>query len=97
MKKLIILLILMTIVVTSGCIKQTINIENKETTTTASGKEQACTSSGGTVKTSLCCESVSDFPNTCLIGACGCSPENSHGVKVCECPGSKCFDGNTCT
>jgi formate hydrogenlyase subunit 3/multisubunit Na+/H+ antiporter MnhD subunit len=58
--------------------------------------EKACTDSGGTVKTSLCCKSVSDFPNNCLIGACGCSPENSHDVKVCECPEDKCFDGNAC-
>jgi hypothetical protein len=66
----------------------------------ASEKEQAfiaCINSGGTVKTSLCCNSASDFPNNCLIGACGCSPENSHEVKVCDCGSDRCFDGNTCT
>ena len=62
-----------------------------------SGKEQACINSGGTVGTSQCCKSASDFPNTCLIGACGCSLENSHEVKVCNCPEGKCFDGNECT
>lgn len=61
-----------------------------------STKEQACINSGGTVNTSLCCASVGDFPNTCLIGACGCSPENSHNVKVCDCPEGKCFNGNSC-
>lgn len=55
-----------------------------------------CTASGGTVVTSLCCASVSDFPNTCLIGACGCSPTNSHEVKTCECPEGMCFDGTRC-
>ena len=33
----------------------------------------------------MCCQSASDFPNNCLIGACGCSPDNSHSVKVCDC------------
>lgn len=58
--------------------------------------EQSCTDSGGTVRTSLCCESTGDFPNNCLIGACGCSPENSHEVQICDCGEDKCFDGNTC-
>jgi hypothetical protein len=59
-------------------------------------KEQSCINSGGTIGTSLCCKSVSDFPNSCMIGACGCSPDNSHSVKICECPEGKCFDGNKC-
>jgi hypothetical protein len=59
-------------------------------------KEQACLNSGGQVSTSLCCQSVDDFPNLCLIGACGCSPENSHQVKVCDCGDEKCFNGNEC-
>ena len=161
MKRLIILLVLMSIVAISGCVKQTINI-GKETTTTVpvntltcqskddcvpaqcchptscinknyktvcnvgctavcepgtmdcgqgycdcinneckaiinpTGKEQACINSGGTVGTSMCCKSASDFPNNCLIGACGCAPINSHEVKVCNCPQGKCFDGNAC-
>ena len=57
---------------------------------------QGCVNSGGTVGTSQCCKAVNDFPNTCLIGACGCSPAGSHEVKVCECPQGKCFDGNEC-
>ncbi|GAI55743.1 unnamed protein product, partial [marine sediment metagenome] len=58
--------------------------------------EQACIDSGGTISTSLCCKATGDFPNLCLIGPCGCSPENSHEVKVCDCGEKKCFDGNTC-
>jgi len=59
-------------------------------------KEQACLSSGGTVATPLCCKATGDFPNTCLIGACGCSPEYSHQVKVCDCGMDKCFNGIFC-
>jgi len=66
-------------------------------TTPPTSTEQACINSGGTVRTSLCCKSTGDFPNLCLIGPCGCSPDNSHEVKVCDCPEGKCFDGNTCT
>lgn len=59
-------------------------------------KEQTCIDSGGTVETGLCCLSVGDFPNTCVVGACGCSPENSHEVTICDCGEGKCFDGSTC-
>jgi hypothetical protein len=59
-------------------------------------KEKSCVNSGGQVSTALCCETANDFPNSCLIGACGCSPENSHQVKVCDCGEGKCFDGNEC-
>jgi hypothetical protein len=58
--------------------------------------DAGCTFSGGIVKDSLCCKLTGDFPNTCLIGACGCSPEFSHQVKTCECPEGKCFDGGKC-
>jgi Carboxypeptidase regulatory-like domain len=56
-----------------------------------SGAEQACVGSGGTVSTSLCCAGVGDFPNTCSIGACGCSPQASHEVQICNCGAGKCF------
>jgi hypothetical protein len=59
--------------------------------------EQACTSSGGTVINTSCCISASDFPDTCHIGACGCSPENSKEVETCDCGEGKCFDGGKCT
>ena len=59
-------------------------------------REQSCLLQGGIIETSLCCLSVEDFPNTCLIGACGCSPENSHEVKICDCGSDKCFNGGEC-
>jgi len=61
-------------------------------------KMKACTESGGTVATSLCCKSVDDFPDNCAIGACGCAPDQSHEVKVCNCGGTDemCWNGATC-
>jgi hypothetical protein len=59
-------------------------------------KENACTDSGGTVSTGLCCLSTGDFPNSCLIGACGCAPTSSHEVETCDCGAGKCFDGDEC-
>jgi len=58
--------------------------------------EEACVSSGGQITTSLCCKSTADYPNLCLVGPCGCSLENSHEVKICDCEEDKCFDGNSC-
>ncbi len=58
--------------------------------------EQACKSSGGTVSSAMCCQSSGDFPNSCLIGACGCAPSYSHSVKTCDCGEGKCFDGRKC-
>ena len=58
--------------------------------------QQACVDSGGTVRTGMCCKSGGDFPDICAVGACGCAPDNSHEVKICDCGGGKCFDGNTC-
>jgi len=59
-------------------------------------KEKSCLDSGGTITTASCCQTIDDFPNTCLIGACGCSPDNSHDVKNCDCADGKCFDGSSC-
>jgi len=61
-----------------------------------SEKEQACVNSGGQVSTSLCCKATGDFPNLCLIGPCGCSPDNSHQVKICDCGLDECFNGSEC-
>ncbi len=58
--------------------------------------EKACLDSGGTVSTALCCQSTGDFPDDCAIGACGCAPEYSHQVKVCNCGEGRCFDGTKC-
>jgi hypothetical protein len=51
-----------------------------------------CTETGGTVETLECCQSTSDFPNLCVIGACGCGPGSTHAVQICTCPGDECFD-----
>ncbi len=59
--------------------------------------DQRCRDSGGTVTSALCCASASDFPNTCLIGACGCAPDASHQVSVCDCGDASCFDDASCT
>jgi len=59
-------------------------------------REEFCSKSGGQLATSLCCGSTEDYPNLCLIGPCGCSPENSHQVKVCDCGPDRCFNGNGC-
>ncbi|MFH1780860.1 MAG: Kazal-type serine protease inhibitor [Candidatus Nealsonbacteria bacterium] len=67
-----------------------------EVTEDSAKKEQACLLSSGTIGTSLCCKLVGDFPNTGLIGACGCSPDNSHEVKVCNCGPDRVFDGTGC-
>jgi len=58
--------------------------------------EQACLDSGGTVATSNCCQAVSDFPDLCATGACGCDPGSSHEVRVCICAQGFCFNGQTC-
>ncbi len=61
-----------------------------------SAQEKACTNSGGTVVTSSCCKSVDAFPNSCTIGACGCSLQGSHKVKACDCGEGMCFNGTLC-
>jgi hypothetical protein len=55
-----------------------------------------CESAGGEVKTSLCCKGTLDFPNMCVIGPCGCSPDNSHEITICECEEGQCFNGEEC-
>ncbi|MCX6764475.1 MAG: hypothetical protein NTU58_02085 [Candidatus Nealsonbacteria bacterium] len=67
-------------------------IENKM----MSSKEKACLNSGGKVSFFSCCKSTGDFPDLCTIGACGCSLENSHEIKICECEPEKCFNGEKC-
>ncbi|MFA5878241.1 MAG: DUF5667 domain-containing protein [Candidatus Staskawiczbacteria bacterium] len=59
-------------------------------------KENGCTNSGGTIVSGFCCASATDFPSSCAIGACGCSLENSHEVKTCDCGQDRCFDGEKC-
>ncbi|MBZ9577871.1 hypothetical protein KJA13_02435 [Patescibacteria group bacterium] len=57
---------------------------------------EACIDSGGEITTSLCCKATSDYPNLCLVGPCGCAPDYSHQVKICDCGPDKCFNGNEC-
>ena len=55
-----------------------------------------CEGAGGVVETELCCQSVNNYPNTCLIGACGCPPQGSHEVFVCDCGEGRCWNGEDC-
>lgn len=59
-------------------------------------KLESCLRSGGRVAVNMCCKSTPDFPNTCAIGPCGCSPDNSKETKVCDCGEGRCFDGTSC-
>jgi hypothetical protein len=59
-------------------------------------RENACTRAGGTIVRRQCCTSAPNFPNTCAIGACSCSPANSAPLDVCQCPAGECFDGEAC-
>ncbi len=81
----IVIMAILGVVLMSGCIEEKV-----------SDPSTACLDSGGTVRLNLCCKSVTDFPDTCLIGACGCSPDNSHEVKICDCGEGKCWSDGTC-
>lgn len=56
----------------------------------------ACTNSGGILGTTQCCNSASNFPNTCNVGACGCALAYSHNITVCNCGAGRCFNGTSC-
>jgi hypothetical protein len=58
----------------------------------ATPEQQGCIDSGGTVSTAPCCSTAPDFPDTCAIGACGCAPEFSRGVSICDCSVGRCFN-----
>eukprot|EP00562_Extubocellulus_spinifer_P021363 CAMPEP_0178620908 /NCGR_PEP_ID=MMETSP0698-20121128/5535_1 /TAXON_ID=265572 /ORGANISM="Extubocellulus spinifer, Strain CCMP396" /LENGTH=733 /DNA_ID=CAMNT_0020259915 /DNA_START=159 /DNA_END=2361 /DNA_ORIENTATION=- len=55
-----------------------------------------CTEGGGTVTTASCCAGQDDYPNTCVVGACGCPPEDSEDIMICLCPENNCWDGISC-
>ncbi|MEO8606110.1 MAG: hypothetical protein ABI629_26300 [bacterium] len=57
---------------------------------------QACVDAGGIVTSGSCCSSASDFPNTCGLGICGCSPSSSRQLRLCECPTGQCWSGSDC-
>ena len=39
----------------------------------------------------LCCTGASNFPDSCGVGACSCSPTNLAVVDTCVCPSGACF------
>jgi hypothetical protein len=55
-------------------------------------QEDLCTITNGSVVMQACCKTIISFPNTCLVGACGCSLANSHDVDTCVCPDSQCYN-----
>jgi hypothetical protein len=53
---------------------------------------ELCTSTGGTPITGLCCSTSGDYPSSCVGSACACTPDLSHTVVKCQCPGDDtCF------
>jgi len=58
--------------------------------------EQACIDSGGIQTTAICCAGGGFYPNTCNVGACGCAPENSEEVVICQCPTGFCYNEVEC-
>lgn len=89
-KKFILIIVLAVIVIGIGCWVYQSKPKGPSIT------KNICTDSGGQESVSSCCASVSDFPNLCLVGACGCSPDNSHQIKTCDCEEGRCFDGKEC-
>ena len=51
----------------------------------------SCVNTFGQVSAGLCCSDTGDFPDTCAVGACSCSPASSHSVNTCVCPSGTCF------
>jgi len=77
------------------------NMTLKDITPEETIRKLACVYSSGNyyrgiVSTSTCCKSVDNFPNTCLIGVCNCSQDDSYQVEICDCGENKCFDGKEC-
>lgn len=54
-----------------------------------------CVATGGTISMAPCCGTAPDFPDTCRVGACGCSPANSKSTPTCVCPAGSCFTRET--
>lgn len=57
-------------------------------------QRQGCLDSGGSVSSGECCTTVPEFPDTCDIGSCGCAPQFSRDVALCDCGDSRCFSRN---
>ncbi len=66
------------------------------------GPADRCAASGGVVQDAQCCNATQEFPNMCgAVGACACSPQNSHTIRICDCNPElgayiRCFDGTRC-
>ena len=84
------------VIIAAGAVIVLASVHNTGTTVVVSQAEEGCRASGGTAGEGLCCASVDDFPNTCVVGACACSAEFSHAVKTCTCPARTCFNGTAC-
>jgi hypothetical protein len=80
---------------TADCQTQTY-IYSPEFQVAAASPDTGCLATGGTIGKANCCRSSGDFPDSCLIGPCGCAPEYSHEVSICVCPDDMCFDGTAC-
>jgi eight-cysteine-cluster-containing protein len=93
MKKTIIFVFIVFIVLVIGVVYYVSTKESERGELTET--EKTCIDSGGTVAIADCCKLTSDFPNSCLIGACGCSSDNSKQVKTCDCKDG-CWDGTKC-
>jgi hypothetical protein len=52
---------------------------------------QSCTTTGGQLANNLCCSGADNFPDSCGVGACSCSPANLQVVDTCVCPSGACF------
>ncbi|HON21690.1 MAG TPA: hypothetical protein PLB74_01910 [Candidatus Paceibacterota bacterium] len=98
LQKIYFVIIIILILLTLAIVIYTLVNKNKESATQEKFDEAfiGCQMSGGQIATSSCCLSAADYPNTCLIGACGCAPENSHEVNICDCGPDKCFNGSEC-
>jgi hypothetical protein len=103
-KKIILIIsVIIAIILAAGCVAylmirnnngQNENISPEQKT--LDDLELACENSGGIVISAMCCAQTENFPNLCLIGACGCAPDFSHQVEICDCGPSKCFNGSGC-
>ncbi|MCX6811989.1 MAG: PsbP-related protein [Candidatus Berkelbacteria bacterium] len=89
------IIVILLILITGGIFAWQYFGASKEAKTLGKGG-QGCISSGGTLTTAMCCKGVGDFPSACLIGPCGCSPGNSHQIKICDCGFDRCFNGSSC-
>ena len=73
-----------------------VEVNGNNTISTIKTAEERCTDSGGYVTLTSCCEGVEDFPDLCVIGACGCSESSSIPIKTCNCGKGMCFNGYQC-